>query len=55
MLLELADRLVRERAPVLVLFHVGDQRRLGANETRRLGAERLPDPSACHERTWRSR
>src|SRR5580698_3437439 len=27
MLLELADRLVREGAPVLVLFHIRDQRR----------------------------
>ena len=41
MLLELGDRLIGERAPVLVLFHVGDQRRLGADETRRFDAEGL--------------
>ncbi len=41
MFLELADRVVRERTPVLVLFHVRNQRRLGANETRRFGAKPL--------------
>src|SRR6202041_2828190 len=41
MLLELGDRLVRERAPVLVLFHIRDQRGLGANETSGFPAERL--------------
>src|SRR5580698_10496607 len=32
MLLELGDRLVRERAPVLIFLHVRDQRRLGTHE-----------------------
>ena len=41
MFLELADRLVRKRAPILVLFHVGDQRRLCANEACGLAAKSL--------------
>src|SRR5580692_8909664 len=34
MLFELANSLVRERTPVLVLFHIRNQRRLSADETR---------------------
>ena len=41
MFLELGDRLIRERAPVLVFFHIRNQRRLGADEPRRFAAERL--------------
>src|ERR1700722_3510687 len=41
MFLEIADRLVRERAPVLVLLHIRDQRRFSADKTPRFAAERL--------------
>src|SRR5258708_9860438 len=41
MILELADRLVRERAPVLVLFHIPDQGRFSADEAGRFAAEPL--------------